>query len=166
MPRRGGVPRLRAAIAATWQATYGRGIDPDTEITVTSGATEAIYDAIQAFAGPGDEVIVFEPFYDSYLPSAIMAGATLRPVTLRPPSWEYAIAELAAAFGPRTRVLLLNSPHNPTGKVFSRSELATIGELCRHGTSWSSPTRSTSAFSSTAPSMCPWRRYRACGSAP
>lgn len=128
-----GAPRLRAAIAAGWEVRYGAPIDVDREITVTSGATEAVFDAIQAFAGDGDEVVVFEPFYDSYLPSAIIAGATLRPVTLAPPDWRFDPDELAAAFGPRTRVLLLNTPHNPTGKVFTRAELELIAGLCRQG---------------------------------
>ncbi len=126
-----GAPRLRAAIAQTWNERYGADIDPDREITVTSGATEAIYDAIQAFAGPGDEVVVFEPFYDSYLPSAIMAGATLRTITLEAPDWTFSADAAAAAFGPATRVLLLNTPHNPTGKVFVRQELETLAELCQ-----------------------------------
>jgi aspartate/methionine/tyrosine aminotransferase len=128
-----GVPRLRAAIAREWNERYGMDIDPDREITVTSGATEAIFDAVQALASPGDEIVVFEPFYDSYLPSAIMASATLRTITLRPPDWSFDPMEAAAAFGPRTRVLLLNTPHNPTGKVFSRDELAMLAELCQQG---------------------------------
>ncbi len=126
-----GTPRLRAAIAAGWRQEHGRAIDPDAEVTVTSGATEAIFDAIQAFLGPGDELIVFEPFYDSYLPSAVLAGATLRPVTLRPPDWRFDPDELRAAATPRTRAILLNTPHNPTGKVFSRDELAQIAALCQ-----------------------------------
>jgi aspartate/methionine/tyrosine aminotransferase len=126
-----GSPRLRQAIATTWVATYGGDIDPDAEITVTSGATEAIFDAIQAFIGPGDELVAFQPFYDSYLPSTIMAGGMFRPVTLHPPDWRFDPEELAAAFTPRTKVLLLNTPHNPTGKVFSREELMQIAGLCR-----------------------------------
>jgi len=126
-----GASRLRAAIARTWNERYGMDVDPDREITVTSGATEAIFDAVHALVSPGDEVVVFEPFYDSYLPCAIMAGASLRVVTLRPPGWSFDPEEAAAAFGPRTRVLLLNTPHNPTGKVFTRDELATLAELCR-----------------------------------
>ncbi|MBA2521139.1 MAG: aminotransferase class I/II-fold pyridoxal phosphate-dependent enzyme [Chloroflexia bacterium] len=126
-----GAPRLRQAIAATWRHDHGREVDPETEVTVTSGATEALFDAIQAFVGPGDEAIVFEPFYDSYLPSTLLAGGTLRPVTLRPPDWAFDPDELAAAFGPKTRVLLLNTPHNPTGKVFSGDELRLIADLCQ-----------------------------------
>ncbi len=126
-----GTPRLRAAIAATWERDHGRAIDPDAEITVTSGATEAIFDALQAFLGPGDEIVVFEPFYDSYLPSATLAGAALRPVTLQPPDWAFDPDELRAAFTARTRVLLLNTPHNPTGKVFTADELRLVAELCQ-----------------------------------
>jgi aspartate/methionine/tyrosine aminotransferase len=126
-----GAPRLRAAIARTWNDRYGMDIDPEREVTVTSGATEAIFDVVQALVAPGDEIIVFEPFYDSYLPSAIMASASLRVVTLRPPDWSFDPREAAEAFGPRTRLLLLNTPHNPTGKVFTRSELATLAELCQ-----------------------------------
>src|SRR5829696_2636025 len=126
-----GAPRLRAAIARTWNERHGMDVDADREITVTSGATEAIFDAVQALAAAGDEIVVFEPFYDSYLPSAIMASASLRVVTLRPPDWSFDPEEAAAAFGPRTRLLLLNTPHNPTGKVFNRSELAILAELCQ-----------------------------------
>jgi aspartate/methionine/tyrosine aminotransferase len=126
-----GAPRLRAAIAATWNDRNGMDIDPDREVTVTSGATEAVFDAVQALAGPGDEIVVFEPFYDSYLPCAIMANVSLRVITLRPPDWSFDPREAAAAFGPRTRLLLLNTPHNPTGKVFTRDELVTLAELCQ-----------------------------------
>jgi aspartate/methionine/tyrosine aminotransferase len=126
-----GAPRLRAALARSWRERFGVEVDADGEVTVTSGATEAIYDAIQAFAGEGDEVIVFEPFYDSYLPSTVIAGATLRTIRLRPPDWSFDRDEAEAAFGPRTRLLLLNTPHNPTGKVFTRQELALLAELCR-----------------------------------
>jgi aspartate/methionine/tyrosine aminotransferase len=126
-----GAPRLRAAIANAWESRYGFGLDVDREITVTSGATEAIFDAFQAFTDPGDEVVVFEPFYDSYPPSAVMAGASLRTITLHPPDWIFDVAEAEAAFGPKTRLLLLNTPHNPTGKVFTRLELETLAELCQ-----------------------------------
>jgi aspartate/methionine/tyrosine aminotransferase len=126
-----GAPRLRAAIANAWEARYGFALDIEREITVTSGATEAIYDAIQALTDPGDEVVVFEPFYDSYPPSVIMAGASLRTITLHPPHRTFDDAEAEAAFGPRTRLLLLNTPHNPTGKVFTRPELEILSELCR-----------------------------------
>ncbi len=126
-----GAPRLRHAIAATWARQTGQELDPDREITVTSGATEAIFDAIQAFLGPDDELISFEPFYDSYPTSAILAGGRLVPVTLRPPDWSFDLDDLRAAFTHRTRALLLNTPHNPTGKVFSRRELEFIAALCQ-----------------------------------
>jgi aspartate/methionine/tyrosine aminotransferase len=126
-----GTPRLREAIARSWEERFGMLPDPEAEITVTCGATEAISDAMQALIGPGDEVIVFEPCYDSYGPSAIMAGGSLRPVTLQPPHWTFDPADLATAFGPRTRMLLLNTPHNPTGKVFRRGELEAIASLCQ-----------------------------------
>jgi aspartate/methionine/tyrosine aminotransferase len=126
-----GAPRLRRAIAATWERQTGQAIDPDHEVTVTSGATEAIFDAIQAFVGPGEELISFEPFYDSYPTSAILAGGRLVPVTLYPPDWSFDPDELRAAFTPRTRALLLNTPHNPTGKVFSRRELELVAALCQ-----------------------------------
>ncbi|MGI9254440.1 MAG: methionine aminotransferase [Thermomicrobiales bacterium] len=125
-----GAPRLRQAIAREWGARFGREVDPETEVSVTSGATEAIFDAIQAFIGPGDELIVFEPYYDSYLPSTVIAGGVFKPVTLRPPDWSFDREELRAAFTSRTRAILLNTPHNPTGKVFSREELAFIAGLC------------------------------------
>ncbi len=126
-----GAPRLRQAIAATWARDFNHEIDPDREITVTSGATEAIFDIVQALLGPGDELITFEPFYDSYLPSAILAGGSLRPVRLHPPEWRFDPAELAAAFTPQTKAILVNTPHNPTGKVFNREELEVIADLCR-----------------------------------
>ena len=126
-----GAPRLRQTIAATWARDYGRAVDPEGEVTVTSGATEAIADAMLAFLDPGDEVVLFEPFYDSYPPAITFAGGVPRVVTLRPPDWSFDPEELAAAFTPRTRLLLLNTPHNPTGKVFARDELDRIAALCR-----------------------------------
>ena len=130
-----GIPRLREAVAATWSA-QGRGaIDPNREVTVASGATEVLFGAIQALLNPGDEAIVFEPFYDAYVPHVTMAGGIPRFVRLYPPqsatgTWWFDPQELRAAFTPRTRLLLLNTPHNPTGKVFTRSELELIAQLC------------------------------------
>jgi aspartate/methionine/tyrosine aminotransferase len=124
-----GDPRLRSAIAETWAQCYGLTIDPETEVTVTSGATEAIFGAIQAFLGPGDEIIAFEPFYDSYPDSAVLACATFVPVRLEPPAWDFPAEALEAAITPRTKAILLNTPHNPTGKVFTRTELETIAAL-------------------------------------
>jgi aspartate/methionine/tyrosine aminotransferase len=128
-----GVPRLRGALADDWRRLYpeARAVDPGTEITVGSGATELLHDAVMATVNPGDEVIVFEPTYDAYGPDVAMAGGVVRAVPLAPPDWRFDPERLAAAFGPRTRALILNTPHNPTGKVFSRAELETIAALCR-----------------------------------
>jgi N-succinyldiaminopimelate aminotransferase len=129
-----GIPALRAAITAHEQRFWGLTRDPDTEVVVTAGATEAVVAAILALCEPGDEVVCFEPYYDSYAASITLAGAVRRPVTLRPGlggRYEFDEADLRAAFGPRTRLVLLNSPHNPTGKVFTSAELALIAELCQ-----------------------------------
>ena len=125
-----GVPRLRAALAADWQQRHGQAVDPATEVTVASGATELLLDAMLGLINPGDEVIVFEPTYDAYLPDIQMAGGVARPVALRLPDWRWDPDELAAAFTPRTRALILNTPHNPTGKVFSSVELEALARLC------------------------------------
>ena len=105
-------------------------IDPETMVTVTCGATEAMVAAMLAIVDPGDEVVIFEPYYENYGPDAILSGAVPRYVTLHEPDWSIDPDELRAAFGPRTRGIVLNSPHNPTGKVFTRAELALIAELC------------------------------------
>ncbi|TDB73298.1 pyridoxal phosphate-dependent aminotransferase [Micromonospora sp. KC723] len=129
-----GIPALRTAVAAHQRRFWDLEYDPDGEIVVTAGATEAIAASILALCEPGDEVVCFEPYYDSYAASVALAGAVRRPVTLRPDeAGRYAFdpAELRAAFGPRTRLVLLNSPHNPTGKVFTRDELALVAELCQ-----------------------------------
>ncbi|HET6584245.1 MAG TPA: pyridoxal phosphate-dependent aminotransferase [Nannocystaceae bacterium] len=126
-----GLPELNLAIADHRARFYGLAYDPDTEITVTTGATEAIASTILALCDVGDEVILFEPFYDSYLATVAMAGATARIVTLRAPDFRFDPNELAAAIGPRTRAILLNSPHNPCGKVFSRAELEIVAALCK-----------------------------------
>jgi aspartate/methionine/tyrosine aminotransferase len=125
-----GSARLRRAIAAAMRASMGLEWDPDTEITITNGATEAIYDIIQALVNPGDEVVIFEPFYDSYVPATGVAGGTPRIVTLHAPDWHFDPAELEAAFSERTRAVMVNTPHNPTGKVFTRAELQQIADLC------------------------------------
>ena len=126
-----GLRELNAAIASRYARDYGLEFAPETEITVTSGATEAIFDAIQGVCDVGDEVVLFEPYYDSYRAGVCMAGAVPRVVTLRPPGWSFDAGALAAAFGPRTRAIVVNSPHNPTGKVFSQEELLEIARLCR-----------------------------------
>ncbi|MFF4414011.1 pyridoxal phosphate-dependent aminotransferase [Streptosporangium sp. NPDC001559] len=128
-----GVPDLRQAVSEHRKACYGLDYDPDGEILVTVGATEAIAASILALCEPGDEVIAFEPYYDSYAAAIALAGAVLRPVTLRPVEGRFTFdpAELRAAVGPRTRAILVNSPHNPTGTVLTRAELEEIALLCR-----------------------------------
>jgi len=124
-----GIPELRAAIRAHQQRFYGLAYDVDTEILVTAGATEAIAAALLALCGPGDEVVTFEPYYDSYAACIAMCGATRRVVTLRAPDYGFDPDELRAAITSHTKLILLNSPHNPTGKVFTREELGLIAEL-------------------------------------
>ena len=129
-----GIPALRAAVAAHQRRFYDLAYDPDGEIVITAGATEAVAASILALCEPGDEVVCFEPYYDSYAASIALAGAVRRPVTLRPAAdgrYAFDPAALRAAFGPRTRLVLLNSPHNPTGKVFTPAELALVAELCQ-----------------------------------
>jgi aminotransferase len=126
-----GARDFREAIAEKTARFYpGWKVDPQTDITVTCGATEGMIAAMLALLNPGDEVVVFEPFYENYGPDAILSGAIPRYVTLHEPDWHIDEAELRAAFGPRTRGLVLNSPHNPTGKVFTRAELELIAGLC------------------------------------
>jgi N-succinyldiaminopimelate aminotransferase len=125
-----GIPALRQAIAEHQRRFWSLDYEPDTEITVTAGATEAICATLQALCESGDEVVMFEPYYDSYLASVAMAGAAHRVVTLEPPGFSYHQADFEAAITPKTRIVLLNSPHNPTGKVFSRQELEHIATLC------------------------------------
>jgi N-succinyldiaminopimelate aminotransferase len=126
-----GVPELRTAIRAHQLRFYGLDYDADTEILVTAGATEAIAAALIALCGPGDEVVTFEPYYDSYAACIAMAGATRRVVTLHTPDYAFDPDELRAAITPRTKLILLNSPHNPTGKVFSRTELTLVAEIAQ-----------------------------------
>lgn len=124
-----GLPRLREAIAADWKNQHGVDVDPEQEITVTSGATEALLSTLLAFVDDGDEVLFFEPFYDSYVPQTVFAGGVPRVVRLHPPDWTFDPDELRNSFNPKTKVLLLNTPHNPTGKVFTRDELILLSEL-------------------------------------
>ncbi|EDX24378.1 pyridoxal phosphate-dependent aminotransferase [Streptomyces goshikiensis] len=132
-PPGAGVPELRTAIAAHQQRFYGLSYDPDTEVLVTAGATEAIAAALLALLEPGDEVIALEPFYDSYAACIAMAGAVRVPLTLRAPDFRPDLDALRDAITPRTRLLLLNTPHNPTGTVLTPAELAGIAELAvRH----------------------------------
>ena len=130
-----GAKPLRDAIAQKFARTQGIEPDPEREITVCCGSTEAMIAALLAVLNPGDEVVVFEPFYENYGPDAILSGATPRFVSLRPPAgagepWTFDRAELAAAFNTRSRAIILNTPNNPTGKVFTREEMEAIRDLC------------------------------------
>jgi len=130
-----GAKALRDAIVEKFERTQGIRIDPEREITICCGSTEAMMSAMMAIINPGDEIVVFEPYYENYGPDAILSGATPRFVKMSPPKdensvWTYDQAELAAAFGPKTKAIILNTPNNPTGKVFRRSELEFIRDLC------------------------------------
>jgi N-succinyldiaminopimelate aminotransferase len=126
-----GVPELRHAIAAHQARHYGIDLDPDRQVKVTTGATEGIAAALLGLVDPGDEVVVLEPFYDSYTAMIQMAGGVRRPVTLRAPDFRLDVDELRAAVTPRTKLILLNSPHNPTGTVLTRSELEAVADVAR-----------------------------------
>jgi N-succinyldiaminopimelate aminotransferase len=128
-----GIPELRQAVAAHQQRWYGLELDPASQVLVTVGATEAVAAAVLGLTEPGDEVVLFEPYYDSYAACVALAGATRRTVTLRPEGgrWTFDPAELATAITPRTRLILLNSPHNPTGTVFDRAELEAVAAVAR-----------------------------------
>ncbi|MGH7798783.1 MAG: aminotransferase class I/II-fold pyridoxal phosphate-dependent enzyme [Candidatus Binatia bacterium] len=126
-----GMPAVREAIARHAERFYGQKLDPETDVLVTSGATEAVFAAILGLTDPGDEVIVFEPVYDTYVPNMVMAGVAPRYVALRGENWMFDPNELAKAFNRRTRAIIVNTPHNPTGKVYSRQELSVIAELCQ-----------------------------------
>jgi aspartate/methionine/tyrosine aminotransferase len=143
--RMAGLPELTTAIARQWHRQTALELDPQTQVTVTSGCTEALAAAMLGLLNPGDEIVMFEPYYDSYPACAAMAGATVRTVTLHPPSasapagmnvaaedqaFTFDESELRQAFTPRTRAILLNTPHNPTGKVFTCAELSLVAELC------------------------------------
>jgi aminotransferase len=125
-----GAKSFRDAIAEKSSWYLGLEVDPEREITVTCGSTEAMIAALMAIVNPGDEVIVFEPFYENYGPDAILSGATPRYVTLRTPDWTFDPDELASAFNDNTKAIIINTPNNPTGKVFSRTELEQIAALC------------------------------------
>ena len=126
-----GIPELREAIAEKVARLYGYQADPETEVTVSSGATEAIFDAIQAVAGSGDEVIVLDPAYDCYDPAIRLAGATTVHIPMALPDYRIDFDRLASALNPRTRLLIINTPHNPCGTVMSRQDLDTLAELLR-----------------------------------
>jgi len=126
-----GMPTVREAIAGHAERFYRQKLDPETDVLVTSGATEAVFAAILGLTDPGDEVIVFEPVYDTYVPNLVMAGVTPRYVPLRGENWTFDPDELAKAFRGLTRAIIVNTPHNPTGKVYSPQELRVIAELCQ-----------------------------------
>ena len=126
-----GAKRLRDALVEKHERTTGLAFDPEREVVVCCGATECMAATLLALVDPGDEVIVFEPFYENYGPDAILCGATPRFVRLREPDWGFDPAELRAAFNARTRAIIVNTPNNPTGKVFTRAELEAIAALCR-----------------------------------
>jgi aspartate/methionine/tyrosine aminotransferase len=126
-----GSAKLRKAIAEKYRATYGLEYDPETEITVCCGATEGMIASLMATTNPGDEVVVFEPFYENYRPDALLCGAVSRLVRLRPPHWTFDPSELRAAFSSRTKAIIVNSPNNPTGRVFTHEELSTIAALAQ-----------------------------------
>jgi aminotransferase len=134
-----GTRALREAVAREFSRRHGLAVDADQQVTVCCGATEAMMATMMAIIDPGDEVVIFEPFYENYGPDAILSGATPRYVRLVPPAasagpdaaWTFDPEELAAAFGERTKAIILNTPNNPTGKVFTRDELETIAVLCR-----------------------------------
>ncbi len=126
-----GLKPLREAIAAKYARDYGLALDPEREITVTCGSTEAMVATLLATTNQDEEVIVFEPFYENYFPDTQLCGATRRLVTLQPPHWTFDPDELRRAFNSRTKAIILNTPNNPTGRVFSRAELTLIAELCQ-----------------------------------
>ena len=130
-----GAKALRDAIVEKFEHTQGIRLDPEREITICCGSTEAMMSAMMAIINPGDEIVVFEPYYENYGPDAILSGATPRFVKMKPPTnendvWSYDQDELAATFGPKTKAIILNTPNNPTGKVFTRAELEFIRDLC------------------------------------
>jgi aminotransferase len=131
-----GAPALRLAIAEKYHRFYGMTIDPDKEITVTCGGTEAMAAVFLALIDPGDEVIVFEPFYENYGPDAILAGAKPVFVPLEPPDWTFDPQKLRDAFTERTKAIIVNTPHNPTGRVFTREEMDLIADLCIGNDVW------------------------------
>ncbi|HEX4279032.1 MAG TPA: aminotransferase class I/II-fold pyridoxal phosphate-dependent enzyme [Bryobacteraceae bacterium] len=126
-----GAKVFRDAIAAKYLRSYGLEVDPEREVTVTCGATEGMAASLLATTNPGDEVIVFEPFYESYHPDTLLCGAARKLVKLYAPDWRFDADELRKAFSPRTKAIIVNTPHNPTGKVFTRAELTLIASLCQ-----------------------------------
>src|SRR5580693_5988262 len=122
---------FRDAITAKYKRTYGLEFDPEREITVCCGSTEGMMATLLAVTNPGDELVIFEPYYENYSPDALLCGAERKFVKLRPPDWRFDPDELRRAFSPRTKAIILNTPNNPTGRVFDREDLETIAALCQ-----------------------------------
>jgi len=131
-----GAPALRLGIAEKYRRWYDMQVDPEREITVTCGATEAMAAVFLALINPGDEVVIFEPWYENYGPDAILASATPRYVPLEPPNWRFDPDVLRAAFNEKTKAIIVNTPHNPTGRVLTREEISVIAELCIEHDVW------------------------------
>ncbi|HEX6947801.1 MAG TPA: methionine aminotransferase [Acidimicrobiia bacterium] len=129
-PPMSGIPQLRQAVAERYGPLLGRDLDPDAEVSITCGCTEAICASLLGLVDPGDEVVIVNPYYDSYPVGVALAGAVPRHVVLRPPDFRLDPDELAAAFNEKTRAILLNTPHNPTGRVFDREEMEAVARLC------------------------------------
>ena len=124
-----GVPEMRNAVCDLYKSRYSLSYNPDKEISITTGATEAIYSTITGFINPGDEVVVFEPFYDSYISSVKMAGGIVKPVTLKFPDFSFEKSDIEKKISSKTKMIILNNPHNPAGRVFRKEELEIIAEL-------------------------------------
>ena len=141
-------------------------VDPEREITVCCGSTEAMISSMMAIINPGDEVVIFEPFYENYGPDAILSGATPRFVRLHPPDWSFDREELANAFGPNTKAIIVNTPNNPTGKVFTREELEFIRDLCVRWNTFAITDEIYEHIIYDGAGTSPWPRSRACATAP
>src|SRR5215510_4518373 len=149
-----GLPELRQAVAAHYQHWQNVALDPDHEIMVTSGATEALAGSLLALIEPGDDVVLFQPLYDAYLPLVKRAGGNPRFVRLEPPDWRFDEAMLAQAFTERTRVVLFNNPLNPSGTVFGRQDLELLARFCRTFDAIWCATRGGSMWCSTGAATC------------
>ncbi len=160
-----GAKPFRDAICDYYARFYGVDLDPERELTVCCGSTEGMIASLLALLNPGDEVVVFEPFYENYWPDSQLSGAVCRYVRLRPPDWTFDSDELRAAFTERTRAVILNSPNNPTGRVFSQSMKWPFWRACARNTiACSSRMRFTSTLSSTGSGTCRRSRFQECGS--
>jgi aminotransferase len=161
-----GARSFRDALVAKTRSFSGLSYDPDTEVTVCCGSTECMAATMLALVNPGDEVIVFEPFYENYGPDAILCGAEPRFVRLSEPDWTFDPGELERAFGNRTKAIVINTPNNPTERCSRGGSWSRWRPCVASGTWWRSPTRSTNTSSTTASLMCRWPPSRACASEP